>query len=201
MMEFLALAIHAVQSALNGGAAPWLIALSLAAMTLLLEDVAIAAGASLATQGSIDWPLAFAAVAGGIALGDLGLYALGAASRSVPWLRRRYIAGHTLAIKSTLESKLISAVLLARVIPGLRLVTYTVCGFAKVHPLHFSVAVFAAVALWTAGLFWVSASLGNWISAQLHVSEPVAVALPMVAFALAFLLFRSVRAKYQKASS
>ncbi|MFY8044222.1 MAG: DedA family protein [Rhodoferax sp.] len=199
MMELMANIGASFQAALQGGAAPWLIVLSLAAMTLLLEDVAIAAGAALATQGSIDWPLAFAAVAGGIALGDLALYALGNASRSVPWLHRRYIAGKPMAIKGTLESRLLSAVLLARVIPGLRLVTYTVCGFARVHLLSFSLAVIAAVAAWTAGLFWLSASLGSVIAAHFHVSAPVAVALPIVAFALAFPVFRSVRARYQKA--
>ena len=83
-MEFLTNTMANLQAALQAGASPWLIALSLAAMTLLLEDVAIAAGAALATQGAIDWSWAFAAVAGGIALGDLGLYAMGAASRSVP---------------------------------------------------------------------------------------------------------------------
>ena len=167
-------------------------------MTLLLEDVAIAAGAALATQGAIDWSWAFAAVAGGIALGDLGLYAMGAASRSVPWLHRRYIAGKPMSIKGALESRLLSAVLLARVIPGLRLVTYTVCGFAKVRPLHFAVAVLAAVALWTAGLFWLSASLGSVIAEKLQVSAPVAVALPIVVLAFAFPAFRLVRTKYQE---
>jgi membrane protein DedA with SNARE-associated domain len=199
MMELLNGLMDSVKAALQGGAAPWVIAVSLVAMTLLLEDVAIAAGAALATQGAINWPLAFAAVAGGIALGDLGLYALGKASRSVPWLHRRYIAGKPLAIKGTLESRLLSAVLLARVIPGLRLVTYTVCGFAKVRPLNFSMAVLAAVTAWTAGLFWISASLGSVIAEHLHVPAPVAVALPIIAFALAFPVFRSVRARFQKA--
>lgn len=200
MMEWWTLTLNSLQAVLQGGAAPWLIALSLAAMTLLLEDVAIAAGAALVIQGAIDWPLAFAAVAGGIALGDLGLYALGAASRRVPWLHRRYIADKPLAIKGVLESRLVSAVLLARVIPGLRFVTYTVCGFAKVRLLPFSAAVFAAVAVWTAGLFWISASLGSVLAEKLHVSAPIAVALPIVVFALAVPVFRSVRARYLKGS-
>jgi membrane protein DedA with SNARE-associated domain len=94
----------------------------------------------------------------------------------------------------------LSAVLLARVIPGLRLVTYTVCGFAKVHFLSFSLAVFAAVAAWTAGLFWLSASLGGVIAEHFQVSAPVAVAIPIVAFAFAFPLFRNIRARYQKST-
>jgi membrane protein DedA with SNARE-associated domain len=188
------------QAALQGASAPWLIAALLATMTFLLEDVAIAAGAALATQGSIDWSLAFAAVAGGIALGDLALYGLGLASRSVPWLQRRHITGKPMAIKGAIESRLMSTVLLARVIPGLRFVTYTVCGFAKVPPVKFTLAVVAAVAFWTAGLFWLSASIGGVIAEQLNVSPPVAVALPVVAFALALPLFNTVRNRYKRAT-
>ena len=64
------------QAALAGMAAPLVIALALALTTLLLEDLAIAAGAALAAQGLISWELSIAAVAGGIAIGDLALYAL-----------------------------------------------------------------------------------------------------------------------------
>ena len=81
------------QAALAGMASPAVIALVLALTTLLLEDLAIAAGVALATQGLINWPLSLAAVAGGIALGDLGLYAVGLGATRVPWLRRRYV-GH-----------------------------------------------------------------------------------------------------------
>ena len=68
------------EAALAGMAAPWLICVALAFTTLLLEDLAIAAGVAVAAQGLLAWPLSFAAVAGGIAAGDIGLYALGLAS-------------------------------------------------------------------------------------------------------------------------
>ena len=78
----------ALQAALAGMATPAGIALALALTTLLLEDLAIAAGVALATQGAVSWGLSIAAVGGGIALGDLGLYALGLAARRLPALRR-----------------------------------------------------------------------------------------------------------------
>ena len=59
------------EGALAGMADPWTIALVLALTTLLLEDLAIAAGVALAVQGLISWPLSAGAVGGGIALGDL----------------------------------------------------------------------------------------------------------------------------------
>ena len=103
---------------------PWAIALALALTTLLLEDVAIAAGVSVAAQGAISWELALLAVAGGIALGDLGLYAVGWAANRLPFLRRKYIDGPARVseraawAQAALHRRLASAVLLARVIPG-----------------------------------------------------------------------------------
>jgi membrane protein DedA with SNARE-associated domain len=185
-----------LQLGLQGSAAPWVIALSLVLTTFLLEDVAIVAGAALAANGSIAWPEAFGAVAGGIALGDLGLYGVGMASRRVPWLHHRFIAGRPPLLKENLELRLWSAVLLARVIPGLRLVTYTLCGFARVRPWGFSLAVLIAVSVWTAGLFFLSASLGSVIAGHLQVSAPVAVALPIIAIALAFPACRWLRQRF-----
>ncbi|MBK6386204.1 MAG: hypothetical protein IPF71_05020 [Rhodoferax sp.] len=76
--------------ALNGMAQPWVICMALVLTTLLLEDLAIAAGVAVATQGALSWEWAFAAVAGGIAAGDLGLYGLGVAANRIPLLRRKY---------------------------------------------------------------------------------------------------------------
>lgn len=192
---------NTLESALAGMAQPWLIALVLALTTLLLEDLAIAAGVAAATQGSISWELAFTAVGGGIALGDLGLYGLGLAATRVPWLRRKYIDGAEVKgeegplqwASQQLFNRLASAVLLARVIPGLRLLTYTVSGFLRVPFWPFTGWVMVAVALWTAGLFWLSSVLGAALSTALHVPAPIAVALPIVALALAIPLFRALK--------
>ena len=69
---------------------PWIILPALVLITFLLEDVAIAAGVALALNGTIGWPAAFVAVAGGIALGDIGLYGLGRLAIRLPALRRYY---------------------------------------------------------------------------------------------------------------
>ena len=55
------------EAVLRGMAEPWVIAVVLVLTTLLLEDLAIAAGVALATQGVISWGLSLAAVGGGIA--------------------------------------------------------------------------------------------------------------------------------------
>ena len=187
--------LTAWRAALEGMADPLAIAVALALTTLLLEDLAIAAGAALAAAGTISWPLAFVAVGGGIAAGDIGLYALGAGARRLPALRRRWIGPRSLALGDALSRRLPSAVLLARVIPGLRLVTYTASGFLHVDLLAFGLWVAIAVTLWTLGLFVLSSAIGHWIAAHLSLPLPLAVALPIVVFALAVPLVQRWRAK------
>lgn len=182
-----------LEAALAGAAQPWLICVALVLTTLLLEDVAIAAGVALAAKGLISWELSFAAVAGGIAAGDLGLYALGLAARRVDWLRRRYVERpglHSHWAQRQLERQLPSAMLLARVIPGLRLLTYTACGFFRIRFLPFTAWVVLAVFLWTAGLYWLGAGVGGALAAAWGIPLALAVALPILLIAALLPLLR-----------
>ena len=180
-------------AALSGMATPMVIAVALALTTLLVEDVAIAAGVALATQGALSWGLSLLAVGGGIAAGDFGLYGLGLAATRVPWLRRRFIGARTEVAREHIVRRLGSAVLLARVVPGLRLLTYTACGFVQVSLLHFSVWVVLAVTLWTLGLYALSFSIGHAIANATGLPPTLAVALPILALALALPLWRWLR--------
>lgn len=187
-----------LHAALAGMAAPWVIALALVLTTLLLEDLAIAAGVALATQGAISWELSFAAVAGGIALGDLGLYALGLGARRVRGLHRRFIGDRSDRVRQQLAQRLSSAVLLARAVPGLRLLTYTGCGFLRVPPLPFTGWVLLATSLWTLGLYAFSAALGQALAQRLGVPAPLAVALPILLLAAALPLVRIARRRVRR---
>lgn len=188
------------EAVLAGMADPWLIALVLALTTLLLEDLAIAAGVALATQGAISWSLSLAAVGGGIAAGDIGLYGLGLAATRVPWIRQRFVGERSLWAREQLATRLPSAVLLARVIPGLRLVTYTACGFVRVPLLRFSVWVLLAVTLWTLGLYGASVAIGSALAEHLGVAPPVAVALPILALAVVVPLWRRLHQRFRNST-
>jgi membrane protein DedA with SNARE-associated domain len=190
-----------IQAVLSGMATPGVIALVLALTTLLLEDVAIAAGVALATQGAISWELSLLAVGGGIALGDLGLYALGLGARRVPWLKRRYVGEKSEWARLQIQKRLSSAVLLARVIPGLRLVTYTTSGFVRVPFWPFTAWVLVAVSLWTVGLYVLSAAIGHALAEALGLPPAIAVALPVVVLALAIPLWRRWRASRSSADA
>jgi membrane protein DedA with SNARE-associated domain len=183
---------------LDGMGSPGAIALALALTTLLLEDLAIAAGVALATQGAISWTLSLGAVGGGIAAGDVGLYALGLAATRVPALKKRFVGAASERARSHIERRLPSAVLLARVIPGLRLGMYSACGFVRVPLLPFTVWVAVAVTLWTAGLYAVSVALGQTLAHTLGLPPAVAVALPIVALAAIAPLLRKTRQRSQR---
>ncbi len=178
------------EAALRGAAQPWVICIALVLTTFLLEDLAIAAGAALAVQGSLSWELAIAAVGGGIALGDLGLYGLGLAANKVAYLRRRFVLGRKNWVARQLERRFASAILLARVIPGLRLLTYTACGFFRLPFGPFVAWVLLAVSLWTVGLMWLGAALGLALSDALGIPAPLAVGLLIVLLALGLSLLR-----------
>lgn len=183
---------------------PWALALALAAITLLVEDVAIAAGAALATAGLMSWEWAFVGVAGGIAAGDIALYGLGTGAHRLAWLQKRWlslVARHPQAVQrlqTHLTEQLPSAILLARVIPGLRLLTYTACGWLRVSLLRFSLWCCLAVTLWTLGLFYLSATLGELITRSTGLPPAMAAALPVLAFALAVPAIRYLLSKTSK---
>ena len=187
------------QAALAGMATPAVIALALALTTLLLEDLAIAAGVALATQGVISWELSLAAVGGGIALGDLGLYAMGLGATRVPWLRKRYVGDKSAWAREQIVRRLPSAVLLARVVPGLRLATYTACGFVRVPIVPFTAWVMLAVTLWTVGLYGLSAAIGQALARHLGLPPALAVALPILVLAAAVPLVRHLRTRFTTA--
>ena len=192
------LAVQWTQAVLSGMGTPAVIALVLALTTLLVEDLAIAAGVALATQGAISWGLSLGAVGGGIAIGDLGLYGLGLAATRVPWLQRRYVGERSDWARERITRRLGSAVLVARVVPGLRLLTYTTCGFVRVPLLPFTAWVLAAVSMWTAGLYALSVAIGQTLARTLGLPPAVAVALPILALALAVPLLRRARQRFQR---
>ena len=189
------------EAALSGMATPALIALALALTTLLVEDLAIAAGVALATQGALSWGLSLGAVGAGIAAGDLGLYGLGLACTRLTWLRQRFMGTRTDLAREHIMRRLGSAVLIARVVPGLRLLTYTACGFVRVPLLQFTAWVVLAVTLWTVGLYVLSFSIGHAIAEATGLAPALAVAIPILALALVLPLWHWLRQHRYKHSA
>ncbi len=133
---------------------PWLLALSIIIGTYILEDAAIVTAALLSADGLIAPELAFIALFIGIFTGDVGLYALGFMFRKWPVLIRWMNAEKIDQASSWLNQRMTVTILLVRIVPGLRLPTYTACGFLRLSLIRFCVLVFIASLIWTAMLFF-----------------------------------------------
>jgi membrane protein DedA with SNARE-associated domain len=123
---------------------PWLLCLGLAVLTFALEDAAILAGVGVAHRGLLPLETAIAAVAMGIILGDLLLYAAGLAARRSAWVEARLGGPRMRTAGARLSRNLVAAVLIARVVPGLRTVTYAAAGLFQANFRLFAGLVTAA---------------------------------------------------------
>ncbi|MGC9269041.1 DedA family protein [Acidiphilium sp.] len=129
--------------------------------TFILEDAATLLAAMQVAAGAVSLPLALGSLYAGIVLGDLGLYGLGRLSGTVQWAhalvpkRRRDIG------RDWVSQRVIPLVLVSRFVPGLRLPTYTTCGFLKAPFFTFAAAAILATLAWTSLLFYFSLKLGT----------------------------------------
>lgn len=136
--------------------------------TFVLEDAATVAAAVRAQEGGIPIPLALAALYVGVVLGDLGLYGLGMLSGSVGWVARLLPPPRkTAALRRWLQGHVFRVVFVSRFIPGMRLPTYTTCGFLRADFKRFAVAAVVATLIWTTLLFGVSLRVGALLNAYL----------------------------------
>jgi membrane protein DedA with SNARE-associated domain len=129
--------------------------------TFILEDAATVAAAMQVQAGDLSVWVALVSLYAGIVLGDLGLYGLGRLSASVPWVARQLPPHRQEAIRAWISGRIFKVVLVSRFLPGLRLPTYTTCGFVGANLRQFAVAAIMATLCWTSLLFGVSLKLGQ----------------------------------------
>ncbi len=128
--------------------------------TFILEDAATVLAAMQAESGAIPIPVALVSLYAGIVLGDLGLYALGALSARVRWISRLVPPHRMRQGREWLDGRVFKVVFISRFIPGLRLPTYTACGFLGADWRRFALAAVLATLVWTSLLFGVSLKVG-----------------------------------------
>lgn len=129
--------------------------------TFILEDAATVIAAMQAGQGALPIALALGALYLGIVLGDLGLYGLGRLSTRLPWIGTLLPPRRAQTIKAWLEGRVFRVVLVSRFLPGLRLPTYTTCGFVGADLRQFVLAAMIATICWTSLLFAASLWVGQ----------------------------------------
>ena len=129
--------------------------------TFILEDAATVLAAMDAADGKLSPALALISLYIGIAIGDLGLYALGRLASHVPFIVRLLPPHRNEAIRAWLNGRVFRVVLASRFLPGLRLPTYTTCGFVGADLRQFALAVVIATVCWTSLLFGLSLRIGH----------------------------------------
>lgn len=131
--------------------------------TFILEDAATVLAAMQAAAGDLSIPLALGSLYVGIVLGDLGLYGLGRLAAMVPWVRRLLPPQRTEAVRAWLSGRVFRVVLISRFLPGVRLPTYTTCGYLGANLRQFTLATMTATLFWTSGLFALSMKIGGFL--------------------------------------
>ncbi len=151
--------------------------------TFVLEDAATVLAAMQAQSGAVSIPLALGALYVGIVLGDLGLYGLGRLAAIIPAVQRFLPPQRTEVVRAWLSGRVFRVVLISRFLPGVRLPTYTTCGYLRADLRQFALATALATTVWTSGLFLVSLRIGDVLMAHFGIWR-WAGAAGMVAFML-----------------
>ena len=134
--------------------------------TFILEDAATVITAMQAADNHVSIAVALLSLFAGIVLGDLGLYGLGRLGSRLPWLARMLPPRRQAAIKGWLSGRVFKVVFGSRFLPGLRLPTYTTCGFIGADFKQFTLAAVVATTCWTSLLFGLSLKLGEVLMAH-----------------------------------
>ncbi|HET7883929.1 MAG TPA: VTT domain-containing protein [Acetobacteraceae bacterium] len=140
---------------------PILQAIAVILGTFILEDAATVFAAMQAGDGSLSTALALVSLYLGVALGDLGLYGLGRAAGLIPWAARLVPPRRQSVVRAWLNGNVFRVVLVSRFLPGLRLPTYTTCGFVGANLRQFILAAVVGTLCWTSLLFGASLRAGQ----------------------------------------
>lgn len=146
---------------------PLVLGLAIALFTFVLEDAATVASGLLSAEGLIHPLWALTALYAGIVLGDFGLYGFGRLARENRWARRLLENRSVTLTRDWMGRRLFATVFGARFLPGLRLPTYTACGFFSLSFMRFALYAAVAAAAWTTLLFIIIFSFGRWAVEEL----------------------------------
>jgi len=143
-------------------------------LTFLSEDAAVLAGgvAAAASPNPFAWMTLYLACFLGIWSGDLGLYLL-AARLGRPlvgsfWGGNPAVAAKILRSEEWFRGYGITALVICRVIPGMRLPTYLSAGLLRMPVVFFTVITGTLAALWTAVIFILISILGKGAPELIH---------------------------------
>jgi membrane protein DedA with SNARE-associated domain len=163
-MTLSAFITHIITGALGSAYSEYLIGLAIVLGTFILEDPTTVLVGVLTADHQIGIPTALISLWIGIVLGDLGLYGLGYLASTHPRLARFVHHERLAPVKDWLTNRYAITIFSVRFIPGMRLPTYTACGFFRRPLSTFFVTAIGATLIWTTFLFYASFWFGNLTS-------------------------------------
>ncbi|PJE79849.1 hypothetical protein CI610_01162 [invertebrate metagenome] len=174
----------------------WKISCLLFLATYLLEDLAIISGALLSAGGAIMPEVALGVLLLGVFSGDIVLYGLGRGLKRMPVLRQwQWFHYHHDHLQRWLQRGVMQAVVIARVIPGIRFPVYTACGFFQVSFYRFFCWGLCATLLWVTLFFGSLYYLEGWLHETLSSVKWFVILGIISCFLLGrYLLTRKVKA-------
>jgi membrane protein DedA with SNARE-associated domain len=163
--------------------------------TFILEDAATAAAAMSVQEGTVQLPVGLVSLYLGIVLGDIGLYGMGRLAASFSWAERLIPQPRQDRGRAWLERHVFKVVFISRFLPGVRLPTYTACGFLGANFSKFVTAAIGATLIWTSALFLLSMRVGKFLVENLGQWRWVGFAAFLIAIFLAGRLAARVQEK------
>lgn len=143
-------------------------AVSLFAGTFVHEDAAVLAGAYLVVQKGLPAGLAFGALAIGVVLGDLLIYAIGRFASRIGWFSRATRKLQNSSFGELLDRRLLFAIAAARIVPTMAFPVFAACGAFRISFARFFIASVATGIIYVAVVFGLlllfGKSLPSWAS-------------------------------------
>jgi membrane protein DedA with SNARE-associated domain len=153
---------------------PFLAVLSLAAATLVSEDLTCVAAGVLVAEGTLSWPAAIAGCLAGIVAGDVMLMLtgrlLGRRAIESRWLRHIVTADAVDRAEEWMRERGGAVVFVSRFLPGTRLATYLAAGLLNMSLPRFTLNAMLSALVWVPGLVGLAAAGGKALESRLVAS-------------------------------
>jgi membrane protein DedA with SNARE-associated domain len=134
---------------------------SLVALPLAHEDVAIVLGAYIVVNHLLPVSLVIACLYAGIVATDFALYGIGAGARRLVWLRDHAVDDRVHDFTDMLKRNLLAVFALCRMVPGLVFVAFVACGWARVSLARFAAATLVISALYLGMMLYLVVVFGD----------------------------------------
>ncbi|MEM6812672.1 MAG: VTT domain-containing protein, partial [Pseudomonadota bacterium] len=166
--------------------------------SFILEDAATTAAALLAANNILSVEIALISILMGVIVGDLGLYAIGYWAKNSKKIQSFLVKKGFQVTEKFLRNNMISSIIIARFLPGMRAPTYIAMGLFSLNFRKFSATVIGAVGIWIILLFTLIYKVGEQVM-DLHAAYQWSIIACLIIFVF-FIprLFQYMLGKFKK---